>query len=75
MMTLQNVSKSFLNICVAFVIKRGKIGVYLKELLHDTRNLMYPYTATKLVESKKNSIKDFVSAAGQFGVSHMMVFT
>jgi len=59
----------------SFVIKRGKIGVYLKELQHDFRNLLYPYTATKLVESKKNSIKDFVSAAGEFGVSHMLVFT
>jgi len=39
------------------------------------RNLMYPYTATKLKESKKNSLKDFVSAAGQFGVSHMMIMT
>ena len=28
------------------------------------RNLMYPYTAMNLKESKKNSIKDFVGAAG-----------
>ena len=47
----------------------------MKELLQDMRNLMYPYTATKLKESKKNSIKDFVGAAGQFGVSHMMIIT
>lgn len=60
---------------VAFIIKRGKIGVYLKELLQDLRNLMYPYTALKLKESKKNSLKDFVSAAGTFGVSHMMIMT
>ena len=39
------------------------------------RNLMYPYTAMNLKESKKNSIKDFVGAAGQFGVSHMMMIT
>jgi ribosome biogenesis protein SSF1/2 len=36
---------------------------------------MYPYTALNLKESKKNSIKDFLSAAGIFGVSHMMMFT
>jgi ribosome biogenesis protein SSF1/2 len=36
---------------------------------------MYPFTATKLKESSKNSIKDFVAAAGIFGVSHMMMFT
>ena len=39
------------------------------------RNIMYPYTASKLRESKKNSIKDFVAAAGIFGVSHMLMFT
>lgn len=59
----------------SFIIKRGKIGVYLRELLQDMRNLMYPYTASKLKESKKNSLKDFISAAGQFGVSHMMIMT
>lgn len=47
----------------------------MKELLHDTRNLMYPYTALKLKESKKNTIKDFLGAAGEFGVSHMIMFT
>jgi len=58
-----------------FVIKRGKIGLYLKELLHDVRDLMYPYTASKLKESKRNTIKDFIAAAGVFGVSHMLVLT
>ena len=49
---------------VAFVIKRGRIGLYTKELLKDTRDFLYPYTALKLKESKKNSIKDFLSVAG-----------
>ena len=39
------------------------------------RELMYPYTFINLKESKKNSMKDFLGAAGQFGVSHMMVMT
>jgi ribosome biogenesis protein SSF1/2 len=39
------------------------------------RDLMYPYTATKLKESKKNSLKDFISVAGMYGVTHMMLFT
>ena len=76
--TLRNVSEYRNKIDlqnVAFIIKRGKIGMYMKELLHDTRNLMYPFTAVKLKEQKKNSIKDFLSAAGIFGVSHMMMFT
>ena len=48
----------------SFIIKRGKIGVYQKELLQDCRDLMYPYTALKLKDRKKNSIKDFMSVAG-----------
>ncbi len=39
------------------------------------RELMYPNTALKLKESKKNTLKDFVSVAGVFGVTHMMMFT
>ena len=49
--------------------------MYTKELLQDTRELLYPYTALKLKESKKNSIKDFISVAGLFGVTHMVVFS
>jgi ribosome biogenesis protein SSF1/2 len=58
-----------------FIIKRGKIGMYLKDLLNDLRDLMHPYTAAKLKESKKNTVKDFLSAAGLFGVSHMLMLT
>lgn len=36
---------------------------------------MYPYTFINLQESKKNSLKDFLGVAGQFGVSHMMILT
>lgn len=70
-----NVSTNLINCDIAFVIKRGRIGMYTKELLNDTRDLLYPYTALKLKESKKNSIKDFISVAGQFGVSHMLIFS
>lgn len=37
--------------------------------------MLYPYTASKLKESKKNSIKDFISVAGVFGVTHMLIFS
>jgi ribosome biogenesis protein SSF1/2 len=57
------------------VIKRGKIAIYLKDFLHDMRDIINPFTASKLKESNKNSIKDFVSAAGIFGVSHILMFT
>ena len=36
---------------------------------------MYPYTALRLKEQKKNTLKDFLGVAGQFGVTHMMMLT
>ena len=59
----------------SFIIKRGKISQYYRELLQNLRELMYPYTALKLKESKKNSLKDFLGAAGLYGVSHMLILT
>lgn len=59
----------------SFIVKRGNIGVFMKELLSNLRELMYPFTASKLRESKKNSLKDFLGVAGQFGVTHMMLLT
>jgi len=47
----------------------------LKELQQDLRNLMYPYTAMKLKEKKMDSMKDYIKAAGIFGISHMMVLS
>ena len=49
--------------------------MYTKELLKDTREMLHPYTALKLKESKKNTLKDFISVAGIFGVTHMLVFS
>ena len=59
----------------SFIIKRGDVGLFLRELLGNLRELMYPYTASKLKESKKNSLKDYLGVAGQFGVTHMMMLT
>jgi ribosome biogenesis protein SSF1/2 len=36
---------------------------------------MYPNTAPQLHESKRNVLKDFLSIAGIFGVTHMMILT
>ena len=47
----------------------------VRELIHDTRKMMLPFTALKLKEKKSNSLKDFVSIAGSLGVSHLMCFT
>ena len=56
-------------------IKRGKIGLFLRELVSNLRELMYPFTAANLKESKRNSIKDFLGVAGQLGITHMMIMT
>ncbi len=47
----------------------------VRELIHDTRKMMLPFTAMKLREKKSNSLKDFVAIAGSLGVSHLMCFT
>lgn len=59
----------------SFVIKRGKIGKNLQELLADTRTVMEPFTATQLKVLKKNSVRDFVSVASCLNVTHMLIFT
>jgi ribosome biogenesis protein SSF1/2 len=37
--------------------------------------MMAPNTATALRESKRNTLKDFVSVAGPLGVSHFLILT
>jgi ribosome biogenesis protein SSF1/2 len=37
--------------------------------------MMLPNTASSLRESKRNSLKDFVSVAGPLGVSHFLMLT
>ena len=60
---------------IGFIIKRGRVNKQLKELTQDFRALMYPNTAMNLHETGKNNLKDFLSVAGVFGVTHMMIFT
>jgi len=38
--------------------------MFIRELLINLRELMYPYTFMNLKESKKNSMKDFLGVAG-----------
>ena len=59
----------------SFIIKRGKISKQVKQLITDMRNCMYPNTAIKLKEHKKNALKDFLSVSSMYGVTHMMIFT
>ena len=57
----------------------------MKEVVGDIREVFYPHTAMKLKvrkasiinkqESNKAKLKDYLSSAKGFGVSHMMLFT
>lgn len=67
----ENVSK----VPRSMVFKRGKVGLSVQRLVADMRGVMLPYTAAKLKENKKNTLKDFVSVAAGLHVSHLMAFT
>jgi ribosome biogenesis protein SSF1/2 len=58
----------------SFVLRRGKVDRTVKELVEDMRELMAPHTAARLRERKRNTLKDFVSAAGALNVSHLLMF-
>ncbi|WIA33942.1 hypothetical protein OEZ86_007038 [Tetradesmus obliquus] len=58
-----------------FVFRRGKHWGMLGDLESDLRRMMLPNTAAALRESKRNSLKDFVSVAGPLGVSHFIMLS
>eukprot|EP01123_Difflugia_compressa_P002127 TRINITY_DN12854_c0_g1_i1.p1 TRINITY_DN12854_c0_g1~~TRINITY_DN12854_c0_g1_i1.p1 ORF type:complete len:448 (-),score=100.90 TRINITY_DN12854_c0_g1_i1:71-1414(-) len=59
----------------ALVFRRNKIGPPLIKLMTDLREVFLPFTAPKLKDKPSNSIKDFVSVAGPYGVSHFLMLT
>lgn len=59
----------------SFVFHRGHVGKTVKELVKDMRQIMEPYTASRLKVRKKNVMKDFLTQAGPLHVSHFIVFT
>ena len=66
---------SLLIYLIAIIIKRGKVGKFVRKLVTEMRLVMYPYTFINLKESSKNNIKDFLSLVDIYGLSHMMMFT
>jgi len=58
-----------------FVLKRGKVGDRVKDLIQDFRTVMLPNCAKALKESRMNRLEDFVAVAGHFHVSHLIIFT
>ncbi|XP_021763131.1 peter Pan-like protein isoform X1 [Chenopodium quinoa] len=59
----------------SFVFSRTKLPSVLRQLEMDMRKLMLPYTALKLKEKKRNSLKDFLNVAGPMGVTHFLILS
>lgn len=59
----------------SLVLKRGRVGIYLKKLIKEMRILLYPFCAINLKEKNSNKMKDFLSLVDIYGFSHMFAFT
>jgi ribosome biogenesis protein SSF1/2 len=59
----------------SFVVKTGKVGKSVKELIADFRDVMEPNTASRLQTKSKNTLRDFLSVAGTLGVTHFVLFS
>jgi len=59
----------------SIVVRHGRTGQHVAELVEDLRAVMSPNTALKLRERKNAALKDYVMAAGPLGVSHLLVVT
>lgn len=57
--------------CLICDPSQGNLG----DLESDVRRMMLPNTAAALRESKRNTLKDFLSVAGPLGVSHFLILT
>lgn len=59
----------------SFVLHSGALTPAGRVLLSDLRGILSPYTAEKLRQNRTNTLKDFVSAASVFGVTHLLMLT
>ena len=59
----------------SFVINKGLVGRNVNKLIADLRTILEPNTASHLKVKKTNSIKDFVSVASIFHVTHLICLT
>jgi len=58
-----------------FIIKKGKIGERVEDLVQDLREVMAPNCAKRLKETKLNRLEDFMAVASHFHVSHVLQFS
>ena len=59
----------------SFVINKGLIGRNVNKLIQDLRLILEPNTAKQLKVKKTNLIKDFISVASIFHVTHLICLT
>ncbi|KAL3319932.1 hypothetical protein Ciccas_001388 [Cichlidogyrus casuarinus] len=70
-----NAEKQYKDAPHSFIFARPGVGTYVKRLAKDMRLIFEPYTATKLMVSRRNTLKDFISIAGPMNVTHLMYLT
>lgn len=58
-----------------FVIKRGGVSKQIKELVHHTREIFYPYTAMNLKENENEKIKTIMKMSANFNVGSILMYS
>ena len=58
----------------SIIIGRGKVGKSTQQLIDNFRRVMDPYTAKNVKVQRTNKLKDFISIAPTFNVSHVIAF-
>jgi len=56
----------------SMVISRGKVGKNTLALIEDIKKIYEPYTATNVKVQRTNKLKDFVSIAPTYSVTHII---
>jgi len=54
-----------------FVLKRGEISKELRDIVHNMREVFYPYTAMNMKEGQNEKIKNLMKLSANFNVSSM----
>lgn len=58
----------------SIIIYRGEVGHNVRNLMHEWRQVLLPWSSKKL-HGKNKSLKDFLAVASTFSVSHLQLFT
>lgn len=58
-----------------FVLKRGEISKELRDIVHNMREVFYPYTAMNMKEGQNEKIKNLMKLSANFNVSSMQMFS